>query len=95
MVARRQVARVKSLFLTADSYLQRNIPMLLRRVLVPLGLQHLQRLDQLLARLARLDHGIHESAVGGHVGIRQAVAEFFDLLLANRFAILGPSSSRL
>ena len=66
------------------SELQRYIPMLLRRVFVPLGLQHLQRLDQLLAGLARLNHGIDESAIGGNVGIGEAVAEFFDLLLRER-----------
>ena len=49
--------------------LQRYIPMLLSRVLVALGLQHLQRLDQLLARLSRLDDGIKKAAFRSHIGI--------------------------
>ena len=61
--------------------------MLLRRVLIPLGPEHLQRLDQLLAGLARLDDRIDESTIGGYVGVCQALAELFDLLLANRYAI--------
>ena len=63
--------------------------MLLRWILVALSLQHLQRLNQFLARLTRLDDCIYESAIGSHVGIRQPLAEFFDLLLANRFAIFS------
>ena len=59
--------------------LERYIPVLLGRVFVPLGFQHLQRLDQLFACLARLDDSIHESAVGGDVGVGEAVAEFLDL----------------
>src|ERR1035441_1041375 len=38
------------------TYLQRYVPVLLWRVLIPLRLQHLQRLDQLLARLPGLDY---------------------------------------
>src|SRR5258708_14242385 len=75
--------------LRADSALQRNIPMLLRRILIPLSLQHSQRLDQLLTRLARLDNCIHKSAISRHVGIRQPLAKFFNLFLANRFAIFS------
>src|SRR5215470_882988 len=40
---------------------KRYIPMLLRRILVSLGVQHLQRLDQPLARLSWLNDGIHIS----------------------------------
>src|SRR5258708_24242009 len=75
--------------LTADSYLQRNIPMLLRRILIPLSLQHSQRLDQLLASLSRLDYCIHKSAIRRHVGISQPLAKFFNLFLANRLAIFS------
>src|ERR1700692_132723 len=69
--------------------LQRDIPVLLSRVLVALVLQHVQRLDELLARLSRLNHRIDKSAIGGHVRIGQAVAEFFDLLLTSFFAIFS------
>src|SRR5258707_15705405 len=61
---------------------ERNIPMLLRRVFVALGLEHLQRVDQLFARFARLDDGVHVAALGGNVRIGKALAKFFDLLLA-------------
>src|SRR5208283_3568109 len=72
-----------------DSYSQRNIPMLLRRILIPLRLQHLQRLNQLPARFSRLNHRIHKSAIGGHVGVGKGVAEFFDLLLPHGLAIFS------
>src|SRR3974390_3183347 len=49
--------------------LQRYVPVLLRRILVAFGLEHLQRLDQLLARFPWLDDRIEEASVGGHVGI--------------------------
>src|SRR6266446_2835344 len=69
--------------------LQRYVPMLLKRILIPLSLQHRQRLDQLLASLARLNDGIHESTISRHVGVRQPLAKFFNLFLPNRFAIFG------
>ena len=56
--------------------------MLLRRILIPFRLQHLQRLDKLLTRLPRLDHCVEEASVGGYVGVGEGAAEFFDLLLA-------------
>src|SRR5581483_9241490 len=60
--------------------LQRYIPVLLRRILVPLGLQHLQRLDQFLPRLPRLNDSIQESPIGRHIRIGKAVAKLFNLL---------------
>src|SRR5579871_5861893 len=42
--------------------LQRYVPVLLGRVLVALGFEHFQSLDQFLAGVARLDHRIHVSA---------------------------------
>src|SRR5258707_15877372 len=61
---------------------ERNIPMLLRRGFVALGLEHLQCVAQLFARFARLDDGVHVAALGGHARIGKALAKFFDLLLA-------------
>jgi hypothetical protein len=63
--------------------------MLFRRALVSLGFEHLQGLDKLLPRLVRLDYGIHVSSLGGDVGVGEAVAEFFDFLLAGFGAVLG------
>ena len=42
--------------------LQRNIPVLLRRVLIPLIFEHRQRLDQFLARLVGLNDGVDKTA---------------------------------
>src|SRR5450432_1270720 len=67
--------------------LQRYIPMLLRRILIPLPLQHRQRLNQLLPRLPRLDDRVHEPAVRRDIRIREPVAELFDLFAANFFSI--------
>src|SRR5450432_3601415 len=43
---------------------KRYVPVLLRRILVPLSFQHFQSLDQLLARVAGLDDRVDVSAVG-------------------------------
>ena len=61
--------------------------MLLWRILVTFGFEHCQRLDQLLARVARLDNGIHKSALGHDIGIREALAKFFDLFASHLVAI--------
>src|SRR6266571_4796339 len=74
---------VSSCSRVSDS-LQRNIPMLLRRVLVAFGLEHLQCVDQLLAGILGTDHGVNVTAFGGHVRIGKAFAEFF-YLFASRF----------
>ena len=63
--------------------------MLLRRVLVALGLQHLQCLDQLLAGFARLDDGVDIPALGGDVGIGEALAKLFDLLSGVQLRVLS------
>ncbi len=63
--------------------------MLLQRVLIPLGLQHGQRLNQFLAGLAGLDDGIDVASLCRHVGIGKALAKLFNLFLPDRFAILG------
>src|ERR1700733_7172228 len=70
--------------------LKRNIAMLLRRIFVAFGFEHLQGLDQLLARLAGLDDGVDEAPVGCNIGIGEALAKFFDLLLAHFAAIFSP-----
>src|SRR5438270_8234379 len=49
-------------------------------ILITLGLEHCQGLDQFLSRVARLDHSVHKAAIRYHVGIRKAVAELFNLL---------------
>jgi len=51
---------------------------LLGRVLVALGLEHLERVDQALAGLARLDDGVHVAALGRDVGVGELVLELQD-----------------
>ena len=63
--------------------------MLLQRVLVPLGFQHGQRLDQFLARLARLDDGVHKAPFRCDVGIGEPFAELFDFFFAKLLALGG------
>src|SRR5579863_8808018 len=63
--------------------------MLLRRILVPLGLKHFQGLNQLLPRLAWLDHSVHVTALSSDVGVSKAVAEFFYFLLPGLGTVLG------
>src|SRR5579863_6408322 len=59
---------------------QRNIPMLLRRILVPLPLQHGQRLNQFLPRLPRLDDRVHEPTIRRDIRIREPITELLNLL---------------
>src|SRR5690606_31358358 len=54
--------------------LQRNVPVLLRRVRVPLLAQHVERVDQPGARLARIDHIVDVAARGGDVRVGEALA---------------------
>jgi hypothetical protein len=64
--------------------------MLLRRILIPLVLQHGQRLDQLLTRLARLDNGadapgaVPESAAGRDEGLLSCVTSDLAIHSPNR-----------
>jgi len=69
--------------------LQWYIPVLLGRVLVPFGFQHLQRLDQFLARFSRLDDRIHKAPLRSHIRIGKAIAKFFNLALAHFFPVRG------
>src|SRR5579864_513223 len=66
--------------------LQRDVSVFLGWVFVALGVQHFEGVDQLLAGLAGLDDGVHESALGGDVGISKSLAKFFDLFFANQLA---------
>ncbi len=56
--------------------------MLLRRVLVSLGLEHLQCLDKPLARVARPDHRVNVPALCGHIRIGKALTELLNLFLS-------------
>src|SRR5690348_13035389 len=64
--------------------LQRNVPMLLRRGLVALGLQHHQGVNQLFARVLGADDSVNIATLRRHVRISKTFAEFF-YLLASRF----------
>src|SRR5215472_1964350 len=63
------------------------VPVLLRRIPITFRLQHGQRLNQLLARIARWDDGIDESAVRDYIRIGEAIAELFDLVAAHLIAV--------
>ena len=54
--------------------LQRDVAVLLGRIGVALGGQHLQGLDQAQARAGRLDHVVDVALPGGAVGIGEQVA---------------------
>ena len=56
--------------------------MLLRRIFVALVLEHLQRVNQFLARLLRTNHSVDVAALGGNVRAGKAVAKFFNLFIA-------------
>src|SRR5579864_3035584 len=60
--------------------LQRYIPMLLSRHRVHFVFQHAQGADHAGPGLARLDHIVDESLLGGDERIGEALAEFGDLL---------------
>src|SRR5215469_10114915 len=67
--------------------LQRYIAMLFRRILVPLRLQHGQRLNQFFPRISRLNDSVHKSAVCNNVRIRKPVPKLFNLFPPHLFAI--------
>src|SRR5438309_899507 len=69
--------------------LERDIAMLLGRVLVALRLEILERADQLAPRLARPDHLVQKPVRGRDVGIRELLAELLDLLGARLYRIRG------
>src|SRR5262249_29810580 len=52
---------------------QRNIPMLFRRILVPLRVQHLERANQLRSCVPRLNHFIYESPLCRYIRRRELV----------------------
>src|SRR5271167_2767853 len=60
-------------------FLQRYVPVLLGRVLGALVLQHVERLNQLAAGVARTNDGVKVSAFGRDVGVGEALAKLFDL----------------
>jgi hypothetical protein len=55
--------------------------MLLWRIFIPLGLKHLQRINDSFARVSGLDHGIHVAAFSGNVGVGKTCAKFVDLFI--------------
>ena len=54
--------------------LQRNIAVLLRRILVALVLENLQGIDQARTGVARLNDIVDESAAGGDIRIGEGLA---------------------
>src|SRR5688500_6317630 len=68
--------------------LERNVAMLLRRILVALVIERGQRLHQLGARRARQDHFVDVGAFGGDIRARKSLSELRDFLGAHRRRIL-------
>ena len=66
----------------ADSDLQRDVAVLLGRILIALVAQHGKRRDQLSSRETRLDDLVDVSPLGGDVGIGELLLVLRDLLLA-------------
>jgi len=75
--------------------LQRDVPVLLRRVLVALGVQRRERGDQAAARGARLDHLVQEAAGRGHERVRQLLANSATFAARSAAGSGAASSSRL
>src|ERR1039457_4970712 len=50
---------------------ERDVPVLLRRVLGPLSAQRLERRDEAGARVPRVDDVVHVSASGRHIRVRE------------------------
>src|SRR5882762_9744491 len=61
------------------SYLERNVSVLLRRILVALGLQGLQRIDEGRPRVTWIDNVVEVAPAGSDVRVREHLAVFFDL----------------
>src|SRR5690349_3694084 len=53
--------------------------MLLRRILVALGLQRLEGVDESRAGVARIDDVVEKATAGGHVWVRELLTVFVDL----------------
>src|SRR5438132_12983559 len=59
---------------------ERDVPMLLRRVLIALVFEVLESGNQLATRLSGMNHFVQEAARGGDVRIRELRAELLDFL---------------
>src|SRR4051812_34334992 len=68
---------------------ERDVAVFLGWVLVALGLEHLERIDELFAGLARLDDGVDVAALGGDIRIGELVLELFDEFRARLFFVFG------
>src|SRR5712692_3348822 len=68
---------------------QRDNPMLLRGILIPLVFQVPQRANQLAPGVSRTNHLIDEAAAGGDVGIRELLTELLDLFRSHPDGIGG------
>src|SRR5438132_1339755 len=62
-------------------YLQRDVSVLLRRILVVLRLQRLQRGYQRWPRVSRVDDVVDVASTSGDVGMRELLAILLDLCL--------------
>src|SRR5262245_39109990 len=67
-----------------------NVPVLLRRIAVALGVEHLEGLDEAPPRVPRLDHLVHVAALRRHEGIRELLAVLARLLVLERGGVGRP-----
>src|SRR4051812_41520698 len=74
----------RSLALLGMTPSQRDVPVLLGRVLVPLVTQRLERVDQAGASVARIDDVDHIAAGSRHVWIRELLRVLVHLLVHRR-----------
>jgi hypothetical protein len=63
--------------------------MLLRRILVPFVLQHVEGVDEAGPGFAGFDHVVDVAALGSHVGIGQLAPVFFDQFGAAGVGVFG------
>src|SRR4051812_5604076 len=78
------VSLIRAIPVTRGNQLQRNVSVLLGRVLVTLGVEHLQRINQFFAGLARADDCVHVALFRSDIRIGESVTELVRLFFAKR-----------
>src|SRR5918994_2161754 len=73
-----------------DDWLQRNIPMLLRRVAIPLTPEHPKRFDQSRATVPGIDDVVDVPSRRGRVRVSELLGVLLDQPVGHRGWILGP-----
>ena len=73
-----------------ETMLKRDVSVLPGRILIALGVEHLQRLNNAAASVARANDRIDITAFSRNVGIGEALAKLLDLLRAQLCQCLFP-----